>query len=290
MRGQGVAQVGQVAQPRSESTPPIVSTAWIEDASVVKRYVDRPKTAYEHAWEIRDAYGYHAYEDHAWGRRLRGFLHGRAWTQAEGPVALFDQAVAWLRRDRVPLPGVSVLARQVAEVREVAEARLYATVAQAARCADPDLLADLVATLAVPEGRRFPELERLRRPPTRTTGPAMVRALERVDEISAFRLGRLGGIGQRARPKRRSAPGDVLPVPGLGPGEIGEHPIGHAVPRGQSTRPRLRRGRRLPTGGDQTHDRRRRIQPHRPPHGPPPVHEHRALAGSTRTFSGLKYV
>ncbi|OPC77682.1 Tn3 family transposase [Embleya scabrispora] len=163
----------------------------IEDASVVKRYVERPKTAYEHAWEIRDAYGYHAYEDHAWGRRFRGFLHGRAWTQAEGPVALFDQAVAWLRRNRVLLPGVSVLARQVAEVREVAEARLYATVAKAARRADPDLPADLVATLAVPEGKRFSELERLRRPPTRTTGPAMVRALERVDEISAFKLGRL---------------------------------------------------------------------------------------------------
>jgi TnpA family transposase len=27
----------------------------IEDPSVVKRYTERPKTAYEHAWEIRDA-------------------------------------------------------------------------------------------------------------------------------------------------------------------------------------------------------------------------------------------
>ncbi len=29
----------------------------IEDASVVKRYTERAKTAYEHAWEIRDAAG-----------------------------------------------------------------------------------------------------------------------------------------------------------------------------------------------------------------------------------------
>ncbi|WP_143678026.1 DUF4158 domain-containing protein, partial [Streptomyces rhizosphaericus] len=35
----------------------------IEDPSVVKRYTERPKTAYEHAWEIRDAYEYHEYED-----------------------------------------------------------------------------------------------------------------------------------------------------------------------------------------------------------------------------------
>ncbi|MEV0352295.1 hypothetical protein AB0H88_41595 [Nonomuraea sp. NPDC050680] len=38
---------------------------------------------------------------------------------------------------------------------------------------------------------RFSELERLRRPPTRTTGTAFARSLERVDEIGAFQLGRV---------------------------------------------------------------------------------------------------
>jgi hypothetical protein len=163
----------------------------IEDPSVVKRYTERAKTAYEHAWEIRDAYGYHPFEDAEWGRKFRAFLHGRAWTGAEGPVALFNQAVGWLRRNRVLLPGVSVLAKQVASVRQVAEKRLYATVAGAARRADASLPADLVALLGVPEGRRVSDLERLRRPPTRTTGASMAKALERVDEISAFRLGRV---------------------------------------------------------------------------------------------------
>jgi TnpA family transposase len=50
----------------------------IEDVSCVKEYTERLKTAYEHAWEIRDAYGYHPFEDHAQGRRFRAFLHGRA--------------------------------------------------------------------------------------------------------------------------------------------------------------------------------------------------------------------
>ena len=76
----------------------------IEDASVVKRYTERAKTAYEYAWEIRDAYGYHPFEDAEWRRKFRAFLHGRAWTGAEGPVALFNQAVGWLRRHRVLLP------------------------------------------------------------------------------------------------------------------------------------------------------------------------------------------
>jgi len=163
----------------------------IGDVSSVKRYTERQMTVYEHAWEIRDAYGYHLYEDPGWGRKFRTFLHGRAWTHAEGPVALFNQAVGWLRRHRVLLPGVSVLARQVSEIRTIAEKRLHAAVAKAARRADPALPGDLVATLATPEGKRYSELERLRRPPTRTTGTAFVRALERVDEISAFQLGRL---------------------------------------------------------------------------------------------------
>ncbi|MFD8589991.1 Tn3 family transposase [Streptomyces sp. NPDC059637] len=163
----------------------------IEDPSCVKRYAERRQTLYDHAWEIRDAYGYHPYEDPEWGRRFRTFLHGRAWTHAEGPVALFNQAVGWLRRNRVLLPGVSVLARQVSEARTIAEKRLHATVARAAVRADRELPGQLVATLAVPEGKRFSELERLRRPPTRTTGTAFARALERVDEIGAFGLGRV---------------------------------------------------------------------------------------------------
>jgi hypothetical protein len=48
-----------------------------------------------------------------------------------------------------------------------------------------------VTLLGCRKGRRVPELERLRRPPTRTTGASMAKALERVDEISAFRPGRV---------------------------------------------------------------------------------------------------
>ena len=106
-------------------------------------------------------------------------------------MALFNQGVGWLRRHRVLLPGMSVLARQVSEARKVAEKRLHATVAGATQRADPALPGDLVATVKTPERSRFSELERLRRPPTRTTGTAFARALERVDEIGAYQLGRL---------------------------------------------------------------------------------------------------
>src|SRR3954454_10952848 len=89
----------------------------ITDPSCVKHYVERAKTAYEHSWEIRRRFGYNEFLDRAWGRKFRRFLYGRAWTHPEGPVALFNHAVAWLRRNRVLLAGASVLARQVAEAR-----------------------------------------------------------------------------------------------------------------------------------------------------------------------------
>lgn len=93
----------------------------IEDASLIKGYSERSMTAHEHRWEIRDVFGYRDFGDGAGG--LREFMEGRAWTHAEGPHRLFEQATAWLRRHRVLLPGASVLARLVATVREAAAAR-----------------------------------------------------------------------------------------------------------------------------------------------------------------------
>jgi hypothetical protein len=117
---------------------------------VLRRLAEQDRAAREAAavdapTAAREAYGYHLYEDHAAGRKFRTFLHGRAWTaHAEGPKALFDHAVGWLRRHRVLLPRVSVLARQIAEVRRIADKRLHTTVAKAARRADPALPGDLV--------------------------------------------------------------------------------------------------------------------------------------------------
>lgn len=133
----------------------------IEDVSCVKEYTERLKTAYEHVWEIRDAYGYQPFEDHGQGRKFQAFLHGRARTaQAEGPKELFDHAVGSLRRHRVLLPGVSVLARQVSEVRTIADKRLHTTVAKTARRADAALPGDLVATLGCASRRRGPRVPR----------------------------------------------------------------------------------------------------------------------------------
>ncbi|MFF5927074.1 hypothetical protein [Streptomyces hydrogenans] len=56
---------------------------------------------------------------------------------------------------------------------------------------DPQLAPALKTLLVVPAGKRVSEPERLWTPPVKSTGTAMVRAMERVEEISAFGLGRV---------------------------------------------------------------------------------------------------
>jgi hypothetical protein len=162
----------------------------IPDPSCVKRYVERPKKAYEHAWEIRDAYGFRAFEEEMVAGEFRRFLDGREWTHPEGPAALFDHGVGWLRRHRVLLPGITVLTRLVNTVRPAAAERMHAVLAAAAVEADPMLPGRLRGSLEVPPGARFSELEQWRRTPTRVSGPGLVRALDRA--------GDLAGLGARA--------------------------------------------------------------------------------------------
>jgi TnpA family transposase len=186
----------------------------IGNASCVKKYVQRPQTPYEHAWEIRDRYGYRSFDDPGCAGAFARFLEGRAWTHVEGPVALFEQAAGWLRRNRVLLPGVTVLARQVAAARETAEARVYAALAAATRSVDPGLPERLANLLQVPDGSRVSERERLRRSPRRSSGPEMVKALQRTGtDPDRARLGRWATrLGRRAAVRRARSHHQRRPV------------------------------------------------------------------------------
>jgi hypothetical protein len=156
----------------------------VPDASVVKAYSKRAATQWEHTAEIRLTFGYVDFT--AMERGLRDFLTARAWTRPERPTALFDQAVTWLRTARVLLPGVSVLARLVAEVRAEAADRLYQILAGTVQV---QLRSRLDGLLVVPTGARVSELDRLRRAPTRASGPEMVRALDRAAEVIGLGAG-----------------------------------------------------------------------------------------------------
>ena len=135
---------------------------------------------WEHANEIKEAYGYRYFQTQPDLFRLTRWLYTRAWLGAERPIVLFDLTTARLVEHKILLPGVSVLERLVARVRDHAQERLWRVLADIPTAEQRYLLETL---LVVPQGERQTPLDRLRRAPTRITAPALISALRRIDAV-----------------------------------------------------------------------------------------------------------
>ncbi|MFF8763540.1 DUF4158 domain-containing protein [Nocardiopsis dassonvillei] len=156
------------------------------DPGRLEEYRTRAQTAYEHAWQIRDTFGYREFS--AGEEDLRAYLAARVWAGEEGPRALFDRSVLYLLEHQILLPGLTVLARLVSGVRKAENARLHQLVAQ--RIPHP-VRAELGALFQVPGGSRFSELERRRTEPDRVSSPGLVQALDRTSQIAGIGAGKV---------------------------------------------------------------------------------------------------
>jgi hypothetical protein len=107
------------------------------------------------------------------------------------PSVLFDLSTAWLVERKVLLPGVTTLSRLIAQVRERSVSRLWRLLVA---MPTPEQRTQLEALLIVPGGTRYSNLGRLRRGPTRVSGPALILALLRFEEIRALGIGQLTHI------------------------------------------------------------------------------------------------
>jgi Domain of unknown function (DUF4158) len=164
----------------SDAVASVAAQLGIRDVACLADYAARPTTAWEHAAQIRRIYGYRDITDPAESFRLVRWLYTRAWLSSEEPSVLFDLATARTFERQVLLPGVSILARLVARIRERANARLYRKLAALSSLEQRDRLIEL---LVVPAGGRRSPLDRLRRGPTRPTAAGLVEALRRLGDV-----------------------------------------------------------------------------------------------------------
>jgi len=152
----------------------------IEDPSCVARYLDRRRTRFEHAEEIKAAEGLSDFA--AVTDEFEEWVAARSYMTGDGPRAIFADAVGWLRERRVLLPGVTTLARLVARARAEGDRRLWETLA--AVPSDSEVVT-LDGLLGVAEGERISDLERARKGPADPTGKNLELALHRVSDIYA---------------------------------------------------------------------------------------------------------
>lgn len=158
----------------------------IADPSCVKRYTERRTTRFEHVVAIKEAYGLKDFAEVE--QEFEVWVDARAWTTGDGPRAIFNDAVGWLRERDALLPGVTTLARLVARVRDEATQRLWDCLFGELGDQQRRLLELL---LEVPDGARLSDLERWRKGPTKPSGKSLEKALSRVSEIAGVGFGTL---------------------------------------------------------------------------------------------------
>ena len=155
----------------------------IADPGCLTGYSQRDPTHRDHAGAIQLDYGYRDFSNPAEHFALLRWLYARAWVSAERPSVLFDHATARLVERKVLLPGVTVLTRLIAQVRDRAADRLWRTLASAPSLAQRARLESLLTTA---EGARYSTFDRLRRAPTTASAAGLVGALERIREVREF--------------------------------------------------------------------------------------------------------
>lgn len=150
------------------------------------KYLDEYRTSesrWDHTREIRQMYGYVSFTDHPEHWRLVRWLYTRAWISAERPSVLFDLTTARCIEQKILLPGVSILEKLVARVRDQTSERLWKKLS---RLPTPEQCQALETLLHSDPNTRKTNLDRLRKPPINLTAAGLTKAIHRFEEIRSF--------------------------------------------------------------------------------------------------------
>lgn len=151
----------------------------------LEQYMSRKVTRYSHCNEIQIYYGYHEFNTGPWRFRLTRLVFARVWISNERPSLLFDFATAWLVQHKILLPGVSILARLISEIRERAINRLWKKLSSLPTEKQKEQLETL---LEIPKGERISFFDRYRKGPITISSIAFNAAIERYLQLKSFDL------------------------------------------------------------------------------------------------------
>jgi hypothetical protein len=172
----------------------------------------------EHTAEIRSIYGYRDFTDQPGHFKMVRWLYTRAWLAAERPSVLFDLVTARCVEQRILLPGVTVLARLISQVRDRTSTRLWNKLA---RLPDSKQCPGLEDLLKADSKTHKTSLDILRHPPTNVTAPGLCKAIKRMEAIrslgddrwsmSGIPKGRLHALARHASAARAQAVARMAP-------------------------------------------------------------------------------
>jgi len=148
------------------------------DTSAWSKYGERSQR--RHKKIIRRLYGYDDFHQSLRTFSLVRQLYARAWLTQESNLILFDHTTAWLVRNKVLLPGATVLERWIARIVNRAQQRLWQRLGN---LVNKRQRIQLQSLLIVDEEARFSRLELLRRPATRSSSPVIKHSIQRLEKI-----------------------------------------------------------------------------------------------------------
>ena len=160
---------------------------FVSDTSCLREYLEK-ESRLDHTAEIREKYHYRNFHDQPEHFRLVRWLYERAWLDTDRPSVLFDLTTDRLVSRKILLPAASTLTRLIANVRSRATARFYRLIADTMASEQKDALEEL---LGIEPETRQTSFDRLRKPPTYLSGPGLVRALRRIQDVRELGMGTL---------------------------------------------------------------------------------------------------
>ncbi|MFK7983978.1 MAG: Tn3 family transposase [Saprospiraceae bacterium] len=152
----------------------------IADLGCINKYLNRPRTHWEHAEEIKEKLGYQDFHNHPHYFRLVRWLYNKVWLNDERPSVLFDLATSRLIHQKIILPGATVLARLVSRIRNRASEGIYQALI---KNLDRQQQTALLSLLHIPDSKHHSLLDELRKAPTYVSSVSLNKALQRVKII-----------------------------------------------------------------------------------------------------------